>query len=152
MSRIEKSIEINQAQEKVWKLLTDFNRTAEIADGIERFETSSDPPLGRGSTVQQVGFVSGYKYEFILKVTEFVENEKIVFENTSTRVSGREFGIKMEVSWLLKPIDNGTQLFFIIDVELPIFLRVFSGTAVNLMEKQVESWLKSYKNELEKMN
>lgn len=150
MSRIEKSIKIEVPLEKVWKLLNDFDRTAEIADGIERFEITSDSPFGMSSTVRQVGFVSGYKYEFDLKVTEFTENEKIVFDNTSTRVSGREFGIKMEVSWLLKPTDSGTQLFFIIDVEFPIFLRVFSGTAVNLMEKRVESWLKSYKKELEK--
>jgi len=56
----------------------------------------------------------------------------------------------MEVTWLLKHIEGGTRLFFIIDIEFPIFLRVFSGTAFNLMEKQVERWLISYKNELEK--
>jgi carbon monoxide dehydrogenase subunit G len=150
VSRIEKSIKINQTLETVWNLITDFDKTAEIANGIERFELTSDRPFRMGSTVRQVGLVSGYTYEFDLKVTEFIENKRIVFENTSTRVSGRKLGIKMNVSWLLKPLDIGTQFFFIICVEFPIFLRVFSGTAVTLMEKQVQSWLKSYKKELEK--
>jgi len=95
-----------------------------------------------GSTVRQVGLASGYTYEFDLQATAFIENEKIMFKNTCTRVSGRAFGIKMEVTWLLKPINGGSRLFFIIHIEFPVFLSVFSGTAVNIMEKQVESWLK----------
>ena len=76
VARIEKSIEINQALETVWKFITDFDKTAEITDGIERFEITSNRPFGIGSTVRQVGLVSGYTYEFDLKVTEFIENEK----------------------------------------------------------------------------
>lgn len=150
MPRIEKSVEIEVPQDKIWKFLTEFNRAAEVAEGIERFEVTSDRPFGVGSTVRQIGVESGYEYEYDLEVTEFIANEKVVFKNTSTRVGGREYGIKMEVSWVLKPTDIGTQLSYIVDVKLPIFLRVFSGTAINIMETRVESWLKRYKNELEK--
>lgn len=59
MSHIGRTAEIKAPVEKVWAILTDWNRLREWAKTVEKFEVTSKQRSGVGMTFHEVGVIAG---------------------------------------------------------------------------------------------
>ena len=148
MGHIERTIEIKTPPEKVWLLITDFERLPEVVPEVEKFTITSYRRSGAGMIVRQIGVESSGRYQYDFEVTELIENKKIVLKSISAK--GAVSGTKWEVSWTLNPTKIGTQLTYAADYKFPILFRIFGRSAIKRLETQVEGWLKNIRSKLEK--
>ena len=81
--------------------------------------------------------------EIEFQVTESHENERITYHV-------KESNMSMDISAILEPVDEGTKMTYVVDMELRFFLmkvvgRLFQGMG----EKEMETSLKKLKSLLE---
>ncbi len=99
----EKQITISAPAEKVFSYLADFPRHSEWAQHRLKIEQTSQGPVGQGTTFKSVGHQFGRDNEDTVTVTEFVPNQKIVYEALTKEGHFRH--------WVeLKPMDGGVEL------------------------------------------
>jgi uncharacterized protein YndB with AHSA1/START domain len=114
----EKQITINAPAEKVFTYLADFPRHSEWAQHPLKIEQTSPGPAGQGTTYKSVGHQMGRDSEDAVTVTEFVPNQKIVYE-----AEGREGRFR---HWIqLQPGDGGVQVtkgFGVVKANFPFSL------------------------------
>lgn len=118
MARIEKQATINAPAEKVFSYLADFPRHSEWAQHELKIEQTSGEPVGQGTTFKSVGHAFGRDNEDKLTITEFVPNERIVFDCEAS--AGR-----LRHSFELQPPDGGVQLtksFEALETRMPFTL------------------------------
>ena len=99
----EKQIVINASADKVFSYLAEFPRHSEWAQHKLKVEQTSQGPVGQGTTFKSVGHQFGRDNEDTVTITEFVPNQKIVYESMTKEGHFRH--------WVeLKPADGGVQL------------------------------------------
>ncbi len=125
MARIEKSIEINAPAEKIWSLVT-WDRVPEWYESIKKIEWTSKPKMEVGATVHIFNEMAGQKGEFDTIITEWVENQRVVWRTTSGSVSG-------VFSGSMVPTKNGFKLTTTFDYKLPYSVL---GTLIDKLQVQ----------------
>lgn len=103
MAQVEKQITINAPAEKVFGYLADLPRHSEWAKHPLKIEQTSEGQVGQGTTFRSVGHQFGRDNEDKLTVTEFVPNERIVFDCEAS--AGR-----LRHSFELQEADGGVQV------------------------------------------
>src|SRR3990172_5222123 len=99
----EKQITINAPAEKVFSYRADFPRQGGGAQRRLKVAQPSQGPAGQGTTFKSVGHQFGRDNEDTVTITEFVPNQKIVYEATTKEGHFRH--------WVeFKPVDGGVQL------------------------------------------
>jgi len=76
----EKQITINAPDDKVFSYVANFPRHSEWAQHRLKVEQTSSGPVGLGTTFKSVGHQFGRDNEDTVTITEFVPNQKIVYE------------------------------------------------------------------------
>jgi len=148
LGRIEKSIEIKAPPVKVWEMLA-LDRWSEWMDGWKNAEYTSEVHtpedkyrVGASAHITEHAARIRIKYDF--EITESLENEKITFRSKSK-------GYTL-VTYILKPVEEGTKLTYTIDYEMPwgILGKFLDKLGHRSGEKKVEKELKNLKSILEK--
>ena len=103
MAGVERQTIIDAPAEKVFSYLADFTRHPEWAANPLHIEQTSEGPVGVATTFISVGHQFGRDNEDHLTVTEFVPNQKIVFESEGGAGRFRHY-------FLLQEEDGGTRL------------------------------------------
>ncbi len=111
LARIEKSIEISAPAEKIWSLVT-WDRVPEWYESIKKIEWISEPKMEVGATVHIFNEMAGQKGEFDTIITEWIENQRVVWRTTSGSVSGVFLATMV-------PTKNGFKLTTSFDYKLP---------------------------------
>jgi len=144
--RMERSIEINAPPEKVWEMLA-LDRLPEWMDEMElqsgKYTSEVRTPQDKyrvGATAHMVE--KRWEYEF--EVTESHENERM-----SVHSIGK---YKIDLTFILKPVDGGTKFTFMGDAEMPwgILGKAIWGLLGGAAEKQLKRTLEKLKSILEK--
>jgi len=146
LGHVERTTEIKAPVEKVWAILTDWDRLREWAKSVEKFEVTSKQRSGVGMTFHEVGVLAGRRYDVHSEVVEFEENKIFAWR---TKV----FGAEVRASWRLKPTEVGAQLTYTSDYKEPYSIfgilidrLLFRGRS----EKQVDGWMENIKSLAEK--
>ncbi len=100
---IERQLTIDVLAEKVFSYLADLTRHGEWAAHPLRIQQTFEGPVGAGTTFTSVGHQFGRDNEDELTVTEFIPNEKIVFESEGGAGRFRHY-------FLLQEEDGGIRL------------------------------------------
>jgi uncharacterized protein YndB with AHSA1/START domain len=117
LGRIEQSIEIKAPLEKVWEMLAFDKQLAwmgNVSSGggwrsaVYTSEVLAPEDKYRVGASAEITEKRGKPYEY--KITESVENEKLVFRTPY---------YNMGIQYALKPTENGTEITFLYDYELP---------------------------------
>ena len=140
MAKIEKSIEINASQDKVFSLIN-WDRVPEYYDSIKKVEWISKPKMEVGATVHVLSEIAGTKGEWDAEITEYKENEKVSWRTTSGNLT-------VIYNALLDPAKTGTKLTTSFDYELPysILGKLIDKLRVHkAMEKESENALQKMK-------
>jgi uncharacterized membrane protein len=111
LARVEKSIEVNAPREKIWSLVN-WDRVPEWYESIKKVEWTSEPKMAVGSTVHVFEELAGVKSEFDAVITEWVENEKVVWRTTSGNIPGVYIAT-------LNPSENAFKITTSFDYQLP---------------------------------
>ena len=99
----EKQITINAPAEKVFSYLADFPRHSEWAQHQLKVEQTSQGPVGQGTTFKSIGHQFGRDNEDTVTITEFIPNQKIVYESMTKEGQFRH--------WVgITPADGGVVL------------------------------------------
>jgi len=156
LGHIERTLEIKAPPEKVWAVLTDWDRLREWAKSVEKFEVTSNQRSGVGMTFHEVGLVARWRYDAHCEITEFAENKTFAWHSTEfveSNIFGRPKGTKGEGSWKLKLTEAGTQLTYSAEYELPfsIFGKIIDRFFLRgRYEKQVDGWIENIKSLVKK--
>ena len=145
MRRIERQTTISAPVAKGFSYLADFPRHGEWAANRLHIEQASAGPVGVCSTFTSVGHQFGHDNEDHLTVTEFVPNEKIVFESEGGAGRIRHY-------FLLQEEDGETRLTKGAELLKPSFLLriLFSiATVLRVTARRYDGALRRIKAKLE---
>ena len=146
MGRIEKSIVIRAPPERVWEMLA-LDRLPEWMEGCKSVKYTSEvrTPEDKYRMGASAHITDHVKYD--LEITESLEDEKITFR--SSIGGGR---LTMTLTHILKPIEEGTKLTYVMDYEMPWWSRWLRGKVLGqrITGKVMEKLLKELKSILEK--
>ena len=144
MTRVEKSIEIKAAPEKVWEMLAldrwqEWNVGHFLDTKNMKFATEVNTPEDK-YRVGASAYPSAHP-EADFKVTESLKNEKIAYLHESS-----------PMIYILKPTDEGTRLTYVVEYEMPwgIVGKFLGKLFKGMGERDVEKGLEKLKDILEK--
>ncbi|HEX6306409.1 MAG TPA: SRPBCC family protein, partial [Anaerolineales bacterium] len=83
MNVIESSVVINQPVEDVFAYYTDLENETQWRIGVLELETTSEGPIGVGTTTREVTQFLGRRIENTAVVTEYEPNKVVAMETTS---------------------------------------------------------------------
>jgi len=154
LGRMEKSIEIKASPEKVWETLA-LDRLTEWNEGFQKNLKSVEytskvrtprDKLRVGATANGISKKNGESAQFNFEITESLDNEKMTYRFSFGKMA------RVQVSNILKPIENGTKLTYIIDYEMS--WGILGKTLFKLLsvggDKEIERDLERFKNIAEK--
>ena len=149
MTRMEKSIEIKASPEKVWEMLA-LDRFQEWLDECKSVEYTSKVRTPEDKyRVGASAHVTEKHGKYDLEIMESLENEKI-----TARSKGMGEGrVTITVTYILRPVAQGTKLTYAMDYEMPGGIlgkgldKLFGAKHA---EKGIEKSLDKLKNILEK--
>jgi uncharacterized protein YndB with AHSA1/START domain len=104
MPTIERSILVDAPVEEVFQFVADYRNTTRYQHQFSRFEPIGTITRGLGLTVDARGRFKGIPIHAKLRITEFVENERIVSESIE--------GLKSEAAWTFAPEGDQTRVTF----------------------------------------
>jgi uncharacterized membrane protein len=111
---VEKSVEIKASPEKVWEMLA-MDRCPEWMHGPKSAEYTSEARTSKDK--YRVGasahVIKEKQEELDFEITESLENEKLTI-----RISPIH-GATLTASFVLRPMDVGTEMIYAIDYEMP---------------------------------
>ena len=150
MGRIEKSIEIKAAPEKVWEMLA-LDRHLEWSDyGWKKVEYTSEVHTPEDKLrVGATAHITEKHEEFDFEITESLKNEKITGRQFNFSRSGNA---TMTVTYVLEPVEEGIRLTSALDYEMPwgILGKILGRLLRGQGEKSFERSLENLKSILEK--
>ncbi|MDH5440658.1 MAG: SRPBCC family protein [Candidatus Bathyarchaeota archaeon] len=147
MVRTEKSIEIRASPEKVWEILA-LDRMPEWAFEGELKSVEYTSEVRTPEDKYRVGasaHIIDKRSEHDVEITESLENEKMMYRSKPPYYTYTS-------TYILKPVEEGTKLTWISDVEMPwgILGKALGRLAVGTGEKKAEKSLEKLKSVLEK--
>ena len=141
--RVQKSIEIAAPPEKIWPFLVEPEKILKWCITFKKFEYTREQRSGVGTPFYIEEKAAGPLMKLNFTVTEWVENERLVFSMTSgTGVKG------YEQRWIIEATPSGSRFTFMENVELPfgiigrligLFARFGSQVNVNKMLVELKS-------------
>ena len=111
MARVEKSIEINAAPERVWPMIS-WEKVPEWYAPFKKVEHVSGEKNKVGETVRIIGEIAGVKADWNAENTEVIENEKAAWRTSGGNFTG--FGVTA-----LTSTKAGTKVTQTMDYDLP---------------------------------
>lgn len=145
MARIEKSIEIDAAPQKVWDLLKELERMPEWMTSMKSHKITSEKRYGKGVTTHCVMQHGDRTFEYDAEVTEYNEPENAAWHCDKP--------MRFDGSYTLKAVDSKTKLTMVLDYDLPysILGKMIDTLKVSKeMDRGVEEGLQNIKKMLEK--
>jgi len=148
LGRLEKSIVIGVAPEKVWKMLA-LDRQVEWSfygwknvEYTSKIHTSEDKyRIGTSAHIIEE------HEEFDYEITESIRNERLTGRQFNFSKSGN---VTMTVTYILKPLEEGTRITAVVEYEMPnIILRMIARLSKRQGEKAFEKSLKKLRSILE---
>ena len=149
MARFEKSIEIRASPEKVWEMLA-LDRMPEWMDVAEVKSAKYISEVRTPEDKYKVGATAHIiekRWEYDLEITESLKNEKM-----TTQTKGGKHGMGYTATSNLKPVQDGTKLTLVLDIEPGYGLlgKAMYGLLRSAEEKVLGRTLEKLKSILEK--
>jgi len=112
LTRIVNSIEINAPPEKIFSIITEFERIPEWQPEFKKVWYTSKEKKQVGATLRANAEVNGFKLNLDIIITEWVENKMFAWRTTMGNASG--FG-----STTLEPLGAATKYTEITEYSMP---------------------------------
>ncbi len=112
--KVEKTIKISAAPEKIWPYLVDPQKIPTWFDSFKRCECTSEKHTGVGTTYYVEEKVPGPLRKINFKSTTWNDNKNLTLEMTS----GKNVN-NYKIHWQLQKDQSGTKFNFVEDVEMP---------------------------------
>ena len=112
--KVQRSIEIAAAPEKIWPWLTEPDKILKWFDLLKKFEYTGDKRSGPGTTFYYEEKSGGQLMKLNYKVTEWEQNKKIAFGVTSGSLK------KDDQVWSIEPTPAGSRFTMYEDLEMPM--------------------------------
>lgn len=112
MPVVSRSVLIRAPLPVVFAFVADYRNTTRFQRQFSRFEPVGEPTHGLGMKVDVWGHFKGFPVRTVLRVTEFVENKRIVSESTE--------GLRSRSEWRFLPEQEGTRVQFSATFEWPL--------------------------------
>ena len=141
MPRIERSILVKAAVEEVFEFVADYRNTTRYQRHFSRFDPIGPPTRGLGLTVDARGRFRGIPIHARLRVTEFVENERIVSNSIE--------GLKSAAIWRFDREDEQTRVTFTASYAWPV--PILSGALRRMLTEELVSMTESSLRELKRL-
>jgi carbon monoxide dehydrogenase subunit G len=141
--KVEKSIEISAAPEKIWPFLIDPTKIVMWFDTFKKCECTSEKHSGVGTTYYVEEKVPGPLRKINFETIIWDENESLTIKMTSGK------NVKSyEIRWDLKITQSGTIFHFVEDIGMPFgIIGKFLGVmGQQTADKMVEGMLSKLKN------
>ncbi len=114
MPTVSRYILVRMPVEKVFAFVADPRNTTRIQREFSRFEPIGEPAYGLGMAVDARGSFKGFPVRAVVRVTEFVKNERIVSVSTE--------GVASRAEWVFSPDEDGCRVQFTASFEWPVLL------------------------------
>jgi uncharacterized membrane protein len=88
LTRIVNSVEINASPERVFSIVSDFERIPEWQPEFKKVWYTSEEKRKVGSSLRANAAVGGFKLDLGVTVTEWVENKRMAWRTTMGNASG----------------------------------------------------------------
>jgi len=108
------SVDINAPPDKVWPFLVEPEKTMQWFPLVKKFEYTSEPPYGVGTTFYWYEEAAGRTYNLYFETTEWVENEVFGYR----MVSG-DFFKSYDERWEIEETPSGCRFTFNDHIEFP---------------------------------
>ncbi len=142
MTKVERTLIINQPIEKVFAYVTNPRNNPKWQPDIVELRISPDEPTRVGTRVTDVRSLLGRKLELTTEVTEFEPNKLMRVKSTSGPIPLRGY-ITFE------SIDGGTRVNFLAEAEPTGFFKLAERMFSSTWKKGVEDSLNKLKELLE---
>jgi len=139
--RVQGSIEISAAPEKVWPVLTERENILQWAPRCERWEYVSEQRGGVGSMFYMVEKTDGRLFRYLCEVTEWEENKKLAFHQVLGDVK------RLDVAFTIEATETGSRFTLVYDVGLPYWIigKIMGLFMCKQMKKEAEGDLANIK-------
>jgi len=128
MPVVNKTVNISRSPEEVFDYLAAFETTAEWDPGIVEATSTSDGPIGVGSTFDLVSDFRGRKVPVTYEITEYERPSRFVIVGTNPRFIGID-----EIRF--SPDGDGTRVDYTADFRMQGFAKLFEPFMGGMFEK-----------------
>ena len=142
MNVIESSVVINQPVEDVFAYYTDLENETQWRIGVLELETTSEGPIGVGTTTREVTQFLGRRIENTAVVIEYEPNKVVAMETTSGPIP-----FKFRVTF--DPIESGTWMTVRASGEVGGFFKLAEPLVIRMGKRQMETELNNLKDLIE---
>ncbi len=141
--KVEKSIEILVAPEKIWPFLVDPEKILMWFDSFKKCEYVSEQQTGAGTAYYVEEKVPGPLRKINFKAIVWNENESLTLEMTS----GKNVN-SYKIRWNLKGTKSGTLFHFVEEIGMPfgVIGKILGVLGQSTADKMVEDMLMKLKN------
>ncbi len=141
--KVEKSIEISVAPERIWPFLVDPAKIVIWFDSFKKCEYVNEKHAGVGTAYYVEEKVPGPLRKINFEAITWNENESLTLEMTS----GKNVN-SYEIRWNLKANQSGTTFHFVEEIGMPfgVIGKLLGVLGQNTADKMVESMLIKLKN------
>ncbi len=141
MPTIARSILVNAPIEEVFQFVADYRNTPKYQRQFSRFEPVGEPTHGLGLTVDARGRFKGLPIRAKLRITEFVENERIVSRSVE--------GLKSAAEWEFGREGDKTRVTFTASYSWP--LPILSRAIRKMLEAELIAMTEASLRELRRL-
>jgi len=141
--KVEKSIEISAAPDKIWPFLVEPEKILMWFDSFKKCEYADDKHSGAGTAYYVEEKVPGPLRKIDFEVKNWNENENLILEMTS----GKNVS-SYEIRWTLKGTQSGTTFHFVEEIGMPfgVIGKILGVLGQGTADKMVEGMLMKLKN------
>lgn len=111
MTRIEKSIIINQPVEAVFKYASDWEKWSDWFEGVSDFRPTTEIKNGNGARYAYKAKMMGLNIAVETEIRNFVENQGWTGIGTK--------GVPTKARWIFEKSDQGTMFTYVLEYKLP---------------------------------
>ena len=143
---MERSIEIRATPEKVWEMLA-LDRLPEWLDEMEMKSGKYTSEVHTPEDKYKVGAIAHIiekRWEYDLEITESLENKKMMVHSIGKYT--------YTFTFTLKPVDGGTKLTLVGDLEIPwrVLGTIYKALTMRSFRKQLGKFIENLRAVLEK--
>ena len=145
--RIERSIEISASPEKIWPFLVEPEKIMQWFTLLKKFEYTGEQRSGVGTPFYYEEKNGPMLMKLSYEVTEWVENERLVFRMTSGPASTR----RDDQVWSIEATPSGSRFTCTEEFEMPwgVLGRMLSALMVGMIGKRIQEIMVNLKHVVE---
>jgi uncharacterized membrane protein len=142
LNRAEAVITIRADAPTCFEYATDPANVPGFMAGITRYQPQGAKDRGVGARFDSVADIAGRKFETVLAITEWRQDERMTVASSS--------GLKLKASWRFEAFGDGTtDVTLVNEYEAPGVFRLMGGLVRSTVEKATEQSLERLKNQVE---